>query len=82
MGDFNDWDPYAHPMRPQDGLYRVSLTMITDQSACFRYLADGGVWFDDVDADHHDTRGGHLRPTPARPDPDPGLQVGRARVLV
>ncbi|GAA3816881.1 hypothetical protein GCM10022226_41920 [Sphaerisporangium flaviroseum] len=62
VGDFNDWDPYADPMRPDDGVYRVSITVPADQSVCFRYLGDGGVWFDDADADRHDGRGGHLEP--------------------
>jgi 1,4-alpha-glucan branching enzyme len=68
VGDFNDWDPYAHPMMPQDGgTYEASVTVPAEQSLCFRYLADGGRWFDDEDADHHDEHGGHLHPTTAPP---------------
>ncbi|GAA2702966.1 isoamylase early set domain-containing protein [Nonomuraea recticatena] len=61
VGDFNDWDANAHPMRVREGVYEISLTISTDQSLCFRYLAAGGVWFDDADADYHDQQGGHLR---------------------
>jgi 1,4-alpha-glucan branching enzyme len=28
MGDFNDWDPFSHPMRRQhDGMWRVELPL-------------------------------------------------------
>ncbi|MBB2911096.1 hypothetical protein FHS43_002361 [Streptosporangium becharense] len=69
VGDFNDWDPYAHPMRRgEDGTYQVSLVVPAHQPIRFRYLADGGVWFDDADADHHDEHGGRLDPI-SRIDP-------------
>jgi hypothetical protein len=35
VGNFNDWDPFAHPLVP------VGSTLH------FRYLAEGGRWFDD-----------------------------------
>lgn len=61
VGDFNGWDPYAHPLRPaEDGTWRVTAVVPCDRDLCFRYLADGGVWFDDPDADRHDGHGGHL----------------------
>jgi 1,4-alpha-glucan branching enzyme len=63
VGDFNDWDPYAHPMERKDnGTYQVVLTVPSQQPIRFRYLADGGVWFDDADADHHDEHGGRINP--------------------
>ncbi|MEV0419875.1 isoamylase early set domain-containing protein [Streptosporangium canum] len=63
VGDFNNWDPYAHPMQRKDnGTYQVSLTVPSQQPIRFRYLADGGVWFDDADADHHDEHGGRINP--------------------
>ncbi|WP_405140972.1 isoamylase early set domain-containing protein [Sphaerisporangium sp. NBC_01403] len=62
VGDFNDWDPYAHPMRQEDDVYHVTIAVPADRSICFRYLGDGGVWFDDADADRHDREGGHLDP--------------------
>lgn len=63
VGDFNDWDPYAHPMqRRENGSYQVSLTIPSQQPIRFRYLADGGIWFDDADADHHDEHGGRINP--------------------
>lgn len=63
VGNFNNWDPYAHPMeRKNNGTYQVSLTVPSQEPILFRYLADGGVWFDDADADHHDEHGGRLNP--------------------
>ncbi|MEU0520848.1 isoamylase early set domain-containing protein [Streptosporangium sp. NPDC006007] len=63
VGDFNGWDPYAHPMeRKENGTYQVTLTVPSQQPIRFRYLADGGQWFDDADADHRDEHGCHLHP--------------------
>ncbi|GGS69085.1 hypothetical protein GCM10010156_30050 [Planobispora rosea] len=66
VGDFNDWDPYAHPMQLAGDRYQVSLTVPASQEICFRYLAAGGVWFDDAEADYHDHRGGHISPAIAQ----------------
>ncbi|GGS75929.1 hypothetical protein GCM10010156_38450 [Planobispora rosea] len=60
VGDFNGWDPYSHPMQRKNGAYQVNVTVPADRDICFRYLAHGGVWFDDEDADRHDHHGGHL----------------------
>lgn len=67
VGDFNGWNPYAHPLRPaEDGTYQATVTVPADREICFRYLADGGVWFDDPDAEWHDAHGGHLVPERVR----------------
>ena len=48
VGDFNDWDPSAHPLRPRSNQTRsVSVTVPTGSTLRFRYLAEGGMWFDD-----------------------------------
>jgi 1,4-alpha-glucan branching enzyme len=48
VGDFNDWDPYAHPLRRRANQTRsVSVTVPTGSTLRFRYLAEGGHWFDD-----------------------------------
>jgi 1,4-alpha-glucan branching enzyme len=70
VGDFNDWDPYAHPMQPKNFVYEVSVTVPADRPICFRYLAHGGVWFDDADADFHDQHGGHIEPVRIAPAPE------------
>ncbi|MFC4057332.1 isoamylase early set domain-containing protein [Planomonospora corallina] len=79
VGDFNGWNPYAHPMRRgDDGTHQVTVTVPAQRGICFRYLAEGGVWFDDPDADHHDEHGGHLRPAGPR---DHRVEITRAAVL-
>ncbi|WP_202638854.1 isoamylase early set domain-containing protein [Bailinhaonella thermotolerans] len=65
VGDFNDWDPYAHPMKlGADGTRRVTLKVPARDRVRFRYLGHGGRWFDDPDADEHDGRDGLLRMLP------------------
>lgn len=58
VGDFNGWDPYAHPLRRRgNGVRSASVTVPVGSTLCFRYLADKGVWFDDDHADGRDSRG-------------------------
>lgn len=48
VGDFNDWDPFAHPLRIRANRTRsASVTVTSGSTLRFRYLADGGRWFDD-----------------------------------
>jgi 1,4-alpha-glucan branching enzyme len=48
VGDFNDWDPFAHPLRIRSNRTRsASVTVPSGSTLRFRYLADGGHWFDD-----------------------------------
>jgi 1,4-alpha-glucan branching enzyme len=48
VGDFNDWDPFAHPLRVRSNQTRsASVTVPSGSTLRFRYLADGGRWFDD-----------------------------------
>lgn len=59
VGDFNHWNPYAHPMtRDEDGTHTVVVRRPQGTTICFRYLTDGGIWLDDADADDYDERGG------------------------
>ncbi|GAA3467891.1 isoamylase early set domain-containing protein [Nonomuraea roseola] len=58
VGDFNQWDPYAHPMtRTDQGAHSTVVTLPAGTSICFRYLAHGGAWLDEPDADERDHRG-------------------------
>ena len=58
VGDFNDWDPLAHPLKKRgNGTRSVVVTVPTGRTLHFRYLADGGVWFDDDTATAWDHRG-------------------------
>ncbi|MFJ3205611.1 isoamylase early set domain-containing protein [Streptomyces sp. NPDC086989] len=55
VGDFNHWNPAAHPLKDRgDGTRAASVALPTHSSHSFRYLAAGDYWFDDPTADHHD----------------------------
>ena len=57
VGDFNDWTPGRHELRlRRDGTRSVSVTLPPGEHR-FRYLGDGGRWFDDHGADRVDTAG-------------------------
>jgi 1,4-alpha-glucan branching enzyme len=48
VGNFNDWDPFAHPLRPRANRIRsAAVTVQAGSTLHFRYLAEGGVWFDE-----------------------------------
>jgi 1,4-alpha-glucan branching enzyme len=48
VGDFNDWNPFAHPLKRRANGTRSAVVMLPAGSrSSFRYLADGGIWFDD-----------------------------------
>ncbi len=48
VGDFNGWDPFAHPLRIRSNRTRsASVTVPSGSTLRFRYLAEGGRWFDD-----------------------------------
>jgi hypothetical protein len=60
VGDFNDWTPGSHVLRKRsNGTRSVAVTLPAGEVR-FRYLADGGVWFDDPQADAHDSAGSLL----------------------
>ncbi|MCX4546410.1 isoamylase early set domain-containing protein [Streptomyces sp. NBC_01565] len=55
VGDFNHWNPAAHPLEPQgDGTRAASVSLPAHGSHAFRYLAAGDYWFNDEQADAHD----------------------------
>ncbi len=61
VGDFNDWTPGAHVLRKRsNGTRSVSVTLPAGGSVRFRYLAEGGRWFDDPQADAQDDSGSLL----------------------
>jgi 1,4-alpha-glucan branching enzyme len=58
VGDFNDWNPYAHPLRRRgNGIRSAVVTLPTGTTLRFRYLAEGGLWFDDDTAEVLDGQG-------------------------
>ena len=50
IADFNNWDPLAHPLRRRaNGTRSVAVVLPAGTTTRFRYLADGGAYFDDPD---------------------------------
>jgi len=48
VGDFNDWNPFAHPLRIRANRTRsASVTVPSGSTLRFRYLAEGGRWAND-----------------------------------
>jgi hypothetical protein len=48
VGNFNDWNPYTHPLRRRANQTRsAAVTVRAGSTLHFRYLGEGGVWFDD-----------------------------------
>ena len=61
VGDFNSWDPFAPPLRRRkNGTRSATVTIPAGHTVHFRYLAEGGIWFDDETAPHKDTHGGYI----------------------
>lgn len=61
VGDFNGWDPYAHPLRKRGKGPRTAVVNVPAGSTLhFRYLAEGGIWFDDETAGSCDAQGAWL----------------------
>ncbi|MDR2551202.1 MAG: isoamylase early set domain-containing protein [Desulfobulbus sp.] len=51
-GEFNDWSLRETPMKKlKDGSFSATLSLPAGRSYCFRYVLDGGVWVNDVEAD-------------------------------
>ncbi|GAA2413529.1 isoamylase early set domain-containing protein [Nonomuraea africana] len=82
VGDFNQWDPYAHPMtRTDQGMHTAVVALPAGTSICFRYLADGGAWLDEPDADERDHRGSivHLPAVSANGNDKPARRGATAK---
>lgn len=48
VGDFNGWNPFAHPLRRRANNTRsAAVTVPAGSTLRFRYLAEGGHWFND-----------------------------------
>jgi 1,4-alpha-glucan branching enzyme len=48
VGDFNGWDPTAHPLRLRsNGTRSAAVTLPRGHRFTFRYLAEGDRWMDD-----------------------------------
>jgi 1,4-alpha-glucan branching enzyme len=57
VGNFNDWNPHTHPLRRRANQTRsAAVTVRAGTTLHFRYLAEGGVWFDDESVPAQDGR--------------------------
>lgn len=55
VGDFNGWNPSAHPLRRRaNGTRSAAVTVPAGATVRFRYLAEGGLWFNDETAQEQD----------------------------
>ena len=52
VGDFNNWNPLSDPLTPLAGGLRTRTIELAPGTYTFRYLAEGGHFFDDTDADY------------------------------
>jgi hypothetical protein len=58
VGDFNDSNPFSDPFVEElDGRRYVTVSVPAGTVTCFRYLADGGEFFDDPAADRLEPNG-------------------------
>jgi 1,4-alpha-glucan branching enzyme len=53
VGDFNDWNPTATPLRRRRGRLSATVTVAPGRRYAFRYLTEGGRWFNDDGADDY-----------------------------
>jgi 1,4-alpha-glucan branching enzyme len=61
VGDFNGWTPGRHTLvKRTNGTRSVVLTLSPGSTHRFRYLGEGGHWFDDPEADALTHEGGVL----------------------
>ncbi len=61
VGDFNNWDPLVTPMKKRsNGTRSASVEIGKGEVVSFRYLADGGHWFNDGETDIDDTGNNQL----------------------
>jgi 1,4-alpha-glucan branching enzyme len=58
VGDFNGWDPLAHPLRARsNGTSSVAVTLPAQRRFAFRYLDEAGRWHDDDGAHEYEANG-------------------------
>ena len=59
VGDFNEWTPGVHTLvKRSNGTRSVKVPVTRGGSYRFRYLAEGGVWFDDPAVQHREAEDG------------------------
>lgn len=54
VGDFNNWDKTATPLRLGEQNWSVSLELEIDRAYQYRYLVNGSDWYNDWRADRYE----------------------------
>lgn len=55
LGDFNDWDHEAHPLKKRsNGMRSAVIEVPIGRTYHFKYLAADGTWFNEDDADWYE----------------------------
>ena len=57
VGDFNGWDPTIHPLHRCEDWLKVSVVLEPGERYRFRYLAEGGRWFNDPEVGLYEPNG-------------------------
>lgn len=65
VGNFNDWKPGVHVLGGRGKIRSVSVEVPADYIAVFRYLGEGGRWFDEPEASYVDAGASVLLPAEA-----------------
>jgi 1,4-alpha-glucan branching enzyme len=53
VGEFNNWDITANPLRKTKGVWKTTLKLDTGKEYQFRYLVNGSEWYNDDAADDY-----------------------------
>ncbi len=54
VGDFNDWDALANPMKKlKSGIFTTTIDLAVENEYQFRYLIDQIIWENDWEADNY-----------------------------
>lgn len=53
VGEFNDWDTTAHPMKEVKGIWKTTLELENGHKYQYRYFVNGAEWLNDWKADKY-----------------------------
>lgn len=53
VGDFNDWDTSANPLRKKGGVWKTTLKLEQGREYQYRYFVNGEEWHNDHNADRY-----------------------------
>lgn len=53
VGEFNNWDQSANPLRKTKGVWKTTLKLNSGQEYQFKYVVNGGEWHNDDQADKY-----------------------------